>query len=229
MVMKVDKPVMAETKRLADIIYDRLCASVIDGTLAPGERVRDGELAEQLGVSRMPVREALQRLERQGLIEMVASRYTRVTDVTPEMPAASLEFIGYQLGVGLHLTLPRMSAEQLTQSAQFARDVAAAVATSPEAAHAAFRQLSDSISEQSGNSVYASTISDSWLHLARNLRGTFPPVEDPEALASQFERLAVLIAAGDAVEAERQVRDIFRLGPGQGGTSHAVAHLWDDA
>lgn len=228
MVLKVDKPVMAETKRLADIIYDRLCASVIDGSLSPGQRVRDGELAEQLGVSRMPVREALQRLERQGLIEMVASRYTRVTDVTPEMPAASLEFIGYQLGVGLRLALPRMDAEQRTTSAQFARDVAAAVTTDPEAGYTAFRQLCDSISEQSGNSVYASTIADSWLHLARNLRGTFPLVDEATALASKFERLAELIEAGDAVEAEGQVRDAFRLGPGQGGTSHAVAHLWDD-
>lgn len=224
-----EKPVMAETKRLADVVYERLCESIVDGTLAPGQRVRDGELADRLGVSRMPVREALQRLERQGLIEMVASRYTRVTDVTPEMPAKSLEFIGYQLGIGLHLALPRMSEEERAHASDVAREIAREVATDPRSAYGAYSTLNDYIAEHSGNSVYAATISDSWLHMTRNLRGTFPLVKDAAALTSDFERLADLISSGDAIDAESQVRDTFLLGPGQGGTAHAVAHLWDDA
>src|SRR5690606_2504065 len=122
-------------KRLADVVYDKLCEAVVDGTLAPGQRVRDGDLAEQLGVSRMPVREALQRLERQGLIEMVASRFTRVTGVTPEMPAQSLEFLGYQLGISLRLALPRMTDEERGEAAELAREVAGFVTSDAQKAY----------------------------------------------------------------------------------------------
>jgi DNA-binding GntR family transcriptional regulator len=47
---------------------------IIDGTLQPGEKLLDAELAESLAVSRTPVREALQLLEVQGLVEMHPGR-----------------------------------------------------------------------------------------------------------------------------------------------------------
>lgn len=49
------------------------------GVLEPGERLRDGSIAESLGVSRTPVREALRRLEDEGLVESSASRWTKVS------------------------------------------------------------------------------------------------------------------------------------------------------
>lgn len=61
-----------------DEVYAALLGWIVEGTLGPGERVRDKELAEALGVSRTPVREALQRLEDVGLVETSASRWTRV-------------------------------------------------------------------------------------------------------------------------------------------------------
>jgi DNA-binding GntR family transcriptional regulator len=50
----------------------------VDGTLAPGETLRDQEIAELLGVSRTPVREALRRLEDEGFVETALNRWTRV-------------------------------------------------------------------------------------------------------------------------------------------------------
>ncbi|MCM3271226.1 GntR family transcriptional regulator [Paenibacillus elgii] len=51
---------------------------IIDGTLHPGEKLLDADLAEALGVSRTPVREALQLLEAQGLVELHPGKETRV-------------------------------------------------------------------------------------------------------------------------------------------------------
>ena len=51
---------------LRDDVYVRLRDAIVDGTFAPGESLRDGELAEWLGVSRTPVREALLRLAAAG-------------------------------------------------------------------------------------------------------------------------------------------------------------------
>src|SRR4028119_173342 len=62
-------------------VYAALVEGVVGGTRGPGERVRDKELAEALGVSRTPVREALQRLEDAGLVETSASRWTRVASL----------------------------------------------------------------------------------------------------------------------------------------------------
>ncbi|UVI30461.1 GntR family transcriptional regulator [Paenibacillus spongiae] len=54
---------------------------IIEGTLLPGEKLFDAELAESLAVSRTPIREALQLLEMQGLVSMHPGKETRVTRI----------------------------------------------------------------------------------------------------------------------------------------------------
>ena len=53
---------------LRDYAYDALRSAIVDGTLAPGEKLRDAELESWLGVSRTPIREAIARLETAGLV-----------------------------------------------------------------------------------------------------------------------------------------------------------------
>ena len=53
---------------LIDQVHDRLLAAIVDGTLAPGERLTQESVAEMLGVSRQPVSHALQILKRRGLL-----------------------------------------------------------------------------------------------------------------------------------------------------------------
>lgn len=55
---------------LRDQVYDALERLIIDGTLSPGQRLVEGELAERLGVSRNPVREALSSLSRAGWVDL---------------------------------------------------------------------------------------------------------------------------------------------------------------
>lgn len=95
--------------RLADLVVERLIQAIGDGVLEQGARIRDSDLAESLQVSRMPVREALQRLEHIGLIETAASRFTRVTVVTRELAEETLAFAGYAGGVLFRLNLPELS------------------------------------------------------------------------------------------------------------------------
>jgi DNA-binding GntR family transcriptional regulator len=61
--------------------YQTIKNWIIEGTLLPLEKLRDVELAERLGVSRTPVREALRRLEDEGLIQTKQNAWTRVTGV----------------------------------------------------------------------------------------------------------------------------------------------------
>lgn len=72
---KVSRPL------LRDEAYDRIRRAIVDGTLPPGTPLRDGDLADQLGLSKAPVREALRRLADDGLVESKPQSYTRVSEV----------------------------------------------------------------------------------------------------------------------------------------------------
>ncbi|MBF6595153.1 MAG: GntR family transcriptional regulator [Thermaceae bacterium] len=70
-----------ERPSLRESVYERLRDWIVEGSLEPGEQLRDQELALRLGVSRTPVREALRRLEDEGLVETASNRWTRVKSV----------------------------------------------------------------------------------------------------------------------------------------------------
>jgi DNA-binding GntR family transcriptional regulator len=59
---------MITRERLSADVHQELLGQIVQGRFAPGQKLKDGELAEELGVSRTPVREALLRLEREGFI-----------------------------------------------------------------------------------------------------------------------------------------------------------------
>jgi DNA-binding GntR family transcriptional regulator len=69
-------------KSLADQIYDLLRADIVKGELKPGTRIVELDIATEMGTSQGPVREALQRLEQEGLVERRARRATVVTSVS---------------------------------------------------------------------------------------------------------------------------------------------------
>lgn len=96
-------------------VLQQLQTWIVDGTLLPGEKILDTELAEALGVSRTPVREALQILEWQGFVEMRPGKETRVSLLQPEdvpniyKPLIALETLAVELAV------PHLLEDDLTQ------------------------------------------------------------------------------------------------------------------
>ena len=79
-------------ERFADRAYKELERLIVTLALAPGDWVTESSLSERLGVSRTPVREALQRLARARLVEIVPRRGLRITGVRVEDQLALLEF-----------------------------------------------------------------------------------------------------------------------------------------
>jgi DNA-binding GntR family transcriptional regulator len=67
-------------------VYKTLLSWILEGELRPGEKLLDKELAETMGISRTPVREAIRRLEDKGLVESSANRWTRVSEVSIREP-----------------------------------------------------------------------------------------------------------------------------------------------
>lgn len=74
-----------ETRQLSQQVYEVLREGIINGDLAPAEQIVDLKLAEKFGVSRTPVKDALNRLAADGLVDIVPRRGTFVTRIEPRL------------------------------------------------------------------------------------------------------------------------------------------------
>ena len=92
-------------------VYDRLKDAIITGTLRPLERISENKVAADFGLSRTPVRQALQRLEAEGLIQVVPKRGSFVSRPTVE---DILEI--YQIRTPLEAVCARVAAERIEES-----------------------------------------------------------------------------------------------------------------
>ena len=92
-------------------VYDRLKDAIITGTLRPLERISENKVAADFGLSRTPVRQALQRLEAEGLIQVVPKRGSFVSRPTVE---DILEI--YQIRTPLEAACARVAAERIEES-----------------------------------------------------------------------------------------------------------------
>jgi DNA-binding GntR family transcriptional regulator len=77
-------PNKIQASRIDALTYDRLREAILDGTYPPGTPLVEARLAEEYGISKTPVREALIRLQRDGLVQMESYRGARVTQLTAE-------------------------------------------------------------------------------------------------------------------------------------------------
>ena len=78
---------MNEYLPLRDVVFNTLRKAILKGELKPGERLMEIALAERLGVSRTPVREAMRKLELEGLVVMIPRRGAQVANITEEQLA----------------------------------------------------------------------------------------------------------------------------------------------
>lgn len=72
---------------IGDMVYFRLRAAIAEGYFSPGERLIQDQIAKQMGVSRSPVREAIRRLQAEGLLEAAPNQGVVVINMTPEEAA----------------------------------------------------------------------------------------------------------------------------------------------
>src|SRR5258705_11725387 len=123
---------------LRDVAYAQMRDWIIDGTLQPEEPLRDEALAEALGMSRTPIREALQRLEDDGLVVTTTARRTFVSPVTLTQAREVFPIVAALEGLAGRLVVAHMADPALDESAAPNAYLAGALAsTDPAAALAA--------------------------------------------------------------------------------------------
>lgn len=93
---------------LRDDVYVTLRDAIIRGDLLPGEQLRDAELSGWLGVSRTPIREAMLRLARAGLVIATPGRLTAVAPEDPQRVRWAQEIVGELHALATRLSVPAM-------------------------------------------------------------------------------------------------------------------------
>jgi DNA-binding GntR family transcriptional regulator len=98
---------------LGDLVADEIRDAILSGALPPGGRLKQEALAEDLNVSRIPVREALRILEGEGLIENTPGRGSRVVKITARDAADVLTVRGALEGLAARLAAARATSDDI--------------------------------------------------------------------------------------------------------------------
>lgn len=106
------KPVRQSAKENA---LNQIQQWIINGTLLPGEKLNDSELADALGISRTPIRESLQLLEVQGFVKMYPGKATQVTEIEREAIKDLLPPLAVLQSLSAELAIDHLTADQLKQ------------------------------------------------------------------------------------------------------------------
>jgi DNA-binding GntR family transcriptional regulator len=191
---------------LRENAYRAIRDAIVDGTLAPGERLNDADLVEWLGVSRTPVREALARLEQAGLVQTKPGRYTIVSplDVRAARSAQSVTAAMHELAV--REALPNLSAVELdAMRAANARFADALRRGDVDAAVVADDEFHGVPVAASANGAIRSVLEQFTPLLRRVEHLRFSSLSGRSSVA-QHDRIIALCEAGDADGAAAAVR-----------------------
>jgi DNA-binding GntR family transcriptional regulator len=113
--MPIINPVPLEKSLMRNDVYQNLKTWIVQGVLEPEEKLRDIDLAAQLGVSRTPVREALRRLEDEGLVETKHNAWTRVSPVPFDLAERIYPIISTLEPLALEMAFESLTPENFTQ------------------------------------------------------------------------------------------------------------------
>lgn len=100
-----------ERAPLREQVYALLQQAIVTGELQPGQRVRDMDIATRFGVSRTPVREALQRLEDEGLVETLPGALTRIVPLDTQAAREAFPVVAILHSLATRLAVEHLSAQ----------------------------------------------------------------------------------------------------------------------
>ncbi|WP_139491532.1 GntR family transcriptional regulator [Brevibacillus dissolubilis] len=177
-----------------DHAFKQIQEWIIDGTFQPGEKLNDGKLAEALGISRTPVREALQTLQAQGFIEMRPGKETRVTMIRSEDISKIFAPLSALQSLAAELATPVMTGETIALLYQINESFARCVREGYSfAALKLDEQFHQKIVETADNPYISSMVSTLEAHCTRlyYIKSVVPAhtsIEEHEQMIRAFER-----------------------------------------
>ncbi|MFF5845716.1 GntR family transcriptional regulator [Streptomyces massasporeus] len=195
---------------LRDRAYEAIRDAIVAGEIEPGAVVRDAELAERLGLSRAPVRDAFSRLVGEGLLESKPQSHTRVTPLVASDVRDAAAVVGAMHELVTRVAVPRLEAADIAaMRAANERFAAAVSAGDVDAALRADDELHDVLVRVSGNRAAAATVARYTPLIRRLERQRFGEGGSCRS-AGLHERLIETCAAGDVDGAVLGTAEIWR-------------------
>lgn len=181
-----------------DSVYKVLLDAISDGSLPPGARITQEEIAEQLKVSRSPVLQALRLLKKDGLVEDAPGRGVRVAPL-------SVEWVGkvYEVRGALDALAARLAAGHKRQIDPdlIVAGRKASVGTDVRAMIDADVAFHSAIYLASGNPLIEESARLHWVNLRRVMGAVLQSSAQRSSIWNEHEAIAAAIAAGDAERA----------------------------
>jgi DNA-binding GntR family transcriptional regulator len=117
--LKVKSVDISRTASAATIVFDALRKAIIDGDLEPGQPLRQDDIARLFNISRIPVREAISRLEQQGLVKSQRYKGAIVAGLSAKEAEEIFDFRKLIEPEVIRRAVPRMSAELLAEARRY--------------------------------------------------------------------------------------------------------------
>src|ERR1700704_4850736 len=169
---------------LTDQVYARILDAIVDRTLLRGQRIRQNELADRLGVSRQPVSHALHLLHRQGLVSESGRRGFEVTQLDPGRIRQLYEVRGAIDALAARLAAGRVKTD-------------AAGRAELEAALQAGRAIDD-------KTPIEEMIAPQWPHMRRSMATVLAELDYRDSAWTEHETIAAHVFSGNAKAAEAE-------------------------
>jgi DNA-binding GntR family transcriptional regulator len=198
---------------LIDRTYQQLLEAIADGTLAPGQRIRQAELADSLGVSRQPVSHALHLLKRQGLVEDHGRKGVQVVPLDPRRVTELYQVREAIDGLAARLSANRIAAKTADASliasltSQLQAGAAFDAATPIPVLVRADADFHRTLYRLSGNTAIEDMTAPLWPHLMRSMASVLH-LPDYATTVWRIEHPSILqnIQTGNADQAEIKAR-----------------------
>jgi len=198
----------APSLTLSDYLVREISRKILVGELRPGQRLQEAAIAQQTGVSRGPVREALRALQEQGLVTYAPNRGMWVTELSIEDIQEVLDVRAILEGSAARLAAPRLG------EAEFAALVAIVARMSGVADHGPPMDLihldlefHHTLSAASGNSRLMQMIASLSIQSRPHMAAGHLLGDDPHLIPRAHQQLLDALRMRDADEVERAVRE----------------------
>ena len=196
-----------QNNSVAMLAYAQIRAMILEQEMAPGTRLSQLELADQLGISRTPVREALRRLAGEGLVDALPQRGFRVADLGLEAVMRRLEVrMLLEPGVARLAATRRQPADLVALRESIALE---ADAHEAPAIHDASRLFHMNLAHATHNAAIVATLDSLWIsEVGRRLLVRRAGTADwRHADISEHQAILDAVQRGDGEQAERLVRE----------------------
>lgn len=193
---------------LEKMTYEAIKEAILTFALKPGQPLVENDLASQLNISKTPVRDALLRLEKEGLVEKIPYKGAFVTEVNQRTMHEIFEIRAVLEGMGVRLAIPNITPDDLKKLHQILDRHALAVKNGRiDEASDLNRKFHELIVERSSNLWLKQILSNLEDHLRRyRLLSNYQAGRLDKSI-QEHERILKAIENGDGFEAEAGMKD----------------------